>query len=247
MLSDSLKEMTAKDGLQTMESCSLVQSEASFTERHVISITSPGVLPVSFVDPLKTYILGSRSHIATLNYDDLLYRQFIHTPVFSGFSCMIDGFLQSFDNDNLRRTTPSRQCYYLHLHGSLLFITQEDGSIVKKSLSSISGIAGHQSVHLDLTHIQYKRSIISSSPLLLSYWNRLVESLNEVDRVTILGYGGGDTHLNDLINISGKPVRVVERRGDKSAWDSKKYWEGLVGSDVTVEQVDNILNFTTWD
>ncbi|MEW9918880.1 hypothetical protein AB2B41_04665 [Marimonas sp. MJW-29] len=78
------------------------------------------VLPQPFVDTLVSYLLETRSHVATLNYDELLYRSFVNTELFRGYSCMIDGFVSAFSAENLERYHPSRQSYYLHLHGSPL-------------------------------------------------------------------------------------------------------------------------------
>jgi hypothetical protein len=94
--------------------------------------TGPYVLPDNFAKPLQAHVLEHRSHIATLNYDELLYRSFIGTEVFSGYSCSIDGFNREFDPDNLRRTRPSSQAFYLHLHGSPLFVSTSDGRLVKR-------------------------------------------------------------------------------------------------------------------
>ncbi|MEX0329605.1 MAG: hypothetical protein AB3N07_12850 [Ruegeria sp.] len=203
-------------------------------------------LPKQFVASLTDHILKSRSHIATLNYDDLLYREFIGTKVFSGFNCMIDGFSGAFSENNLERMRPARQCYYLHLHGSPLFVTKSNGKIIKKSLSSIFHIAGHQSVHLVLTHIKFKPSIIEASPVLSAYWSKLKEAVSEVDRITILGYGGGDTHLNREIRNSKKPVRIVERQTTKPIKKSKSQWTELLGSKPEIIRVPSILEFTDW-
>ena len=215
--------------------------------------SGPYVLPNSFSKPLQAHILEHRSHIATLNYDELLYRSFVGSSVFNGFSCSIDGFSNGFDSDNLRRTRPGQQSFYLHLHGSPLFVSTPDGRLVKKSMSAISELRGYSSTHLVLTHVRHKETVINASPILREYWNRLAECLPECDGVILFGYGGGDTHLNKLIGsaFAQKQIEVVERsKPDYSTPEGKnkrfRFWKELIGKSPLIWWHDDILSHSHW-
>lgn len=214
----------------------------------------PYFLPEEFSKPLIAFIDKTKSHVATLNYDELIYRSFVGSNLFNGFKCMIDGFSGPFDNDNLRRWYPQSQCYYLHLHGSPLFYTDAAGDIRKKSMSSLSSISGHSSRHLVLTHVAHKTSVISASPVLLAYWTRLVEAINESSGIMLIGYGGGDTHLNDLIKVhaSDKQIEVVERAKPEYATEPGrsqrfKFWSDRLGKSPSAHWVENLLKHTYWE
>lgn len=213
----------------------------------------PHVLPPTFTKPLRDFITSTRSHVATLNYDELLYRSFVGTDVFRGFSCMIDGFLSTFSNDNLTRKYPNNQCYYLHLHGSPLFHTLPDGNTYKVGMSGLSAIAGHSSHHLVLTHVTHKTSVISASPVLMAYWNRLAEACQEAEGIVLVGYSGGDTHLNHLIKnyVGNKQLEVVERKRPEYSTDEGNrarfaHWRNLLGVSPSIWWYDNILSHTSW-
>ena len=148
-------------------------------------------LPSYFVKLLIAHILNSRSHVATLNYDELLYRSFVKTDIFSGYSCPVDGFISGvFSDTNLRRSRRDCQSYYLHLHGSPLYLTDNKGYARKFPLRQVSSLKGTSSLHLVLTHIAHKKDVISASEILASYWNRLAEAMDDVDCVLLFGYGG---------------------------------------------------------
>lgn len=213
-------------------------------------------LPNNFFEPLRDWIIDSRSHIATLNYDSLLYSAFIGTRVFSGFSCLIDGFSGEFCSENLNRNRPNRQGYYLHLHGSPLFHTRPNGTLRKGSLSDIYRLMGTDSAHIVLTHVTHKQSVISASPILSEYWQRLEEAMSEVESLVIFGYGGADKHLNLLIqkHFAGKDVQIVERKTaqrqtKEGAKQRRKEWRTMLGNGPKIISSfrDSILDFKEWD
>ena len=215
---------------------------------------SPDVLPKAFVEPLISHVSNARSHIATLNYDELLYRAFISTDVFSGYSCMIDGFVPDFANENLIRHKPSTQSFYLHLHGSPLYYLATNGSLQKSALSHLPAIQGHSSTHLVLTEVKHKVSVINASPILRSYWQRLDEAMTEASGLILFGYGGGDIHLNQMItrHFSNKQIEIVERRHDEySTVEGEtarfRFWTDKIGSTPVCHWHQNILDHTNWD
>lgn len=213
------------------------------------------VLQDEFTVPLIEFIEKTRSHIATLNYDELLYRAFIGTNVFHGYSCLLDGFVPHFDPDHLARYQPGSQSFYLHLHGSPLYHSLTDGSLHKSSLSALPQIQGHSSTHLVLTEVNHKIAVINSSLILRTYWSRLQTAMEEASSIVLFGYGGGDTHLNDMIqsNFVDKQIEVVERQHPEYLADHGKserfdFWSKRLGKTPTgIFWYDNILSHTNWD
>ncbi|WP_292291846.1 hypothetical protein, partial [Marivita sp.] len=181
-------------------------------------------------------------------------RSFVGTKVFNGYDCLIDGFSRQFDPSNLDRRVKSRQSFYLHLHGSPLYYTGIDGSLNKGSLSSIKQLEGHASLHLVLTHVKHKMSVIAASPILKEYWLRLEEAMSEVDCLILFGYSGADAHLNSLVerHFSSKDVHIVERKHieyDTELGKSERFdfWTKKIGTAKKVcFWMDNILDFNRW-
>lgn len=212
-------------------------------------------LPATFMDPLIDWIRSSRSHIATLNYDDLLYRGFIGTDVFNGYSCLIDGFVGPFDCTNLDRFRSASQAYYLHLHGSPLYHSNQNDQLMKAALGDLPSLEGHSKSHIVLTHVDHKASVIASSQILRCYWQRLEEAMDEVEAVVLFGYGGGDNHLNRLVQekFRAKAVEIVERHHSDYDNDEGKnlrhaFWKKRVatGSQLHLHWPEDILTFTSW-
>ncbi|WP_132460261.1 hypothetical protein [Rhodovulum marinum] len=162
---------------------------------------------------------------------------------------MIDGFSGPFCPDNLARRHPERQSFYLHLHGSPLYVTGDAGEVRKSALAEIGDIQGHQSVHLVLTAVHHKPTVIASSPVLRTYWECLDRALEESQGVTIVGYGGVDTHLNQLIynHRENLRIRVVERITGETPEDSERRWRSVFGNyQLEVLQLANVLDFRNW-
>ncbi|MGQ3892176.1 hypothetical protein [Legionella sp. CNM-4043-24] len=90
-------------------------------------------LPDTFMNPLMTFIKKTNSHIATLNYDSLLYSPLCTEKICDGYDgWLVDGVWNStgFGPNNLRRLPGKKFGYYLHLHGSPLFY-DIDGTVKK--------------------------------------------------------------------------------------------------------------------
>src|SRR6056297_3229982 len=215
---------------------------------------SESYLPEDFIKSLRNYILGSRSHVATLNYDELLYRAFIGSELMQGYSCLLDGFVGEFAPEKLDRYRPENQCYYLHLHGSPLYYSTEKGELRKASLGDIPALHGYSSTHIVLTHVNHKISVINSSPILREYWRRLKEAIREADSILLFGYGGADDHLNQMIAnlFTGKELQIVERKhpsydtveGKKARFE---FWSARIGSHKKIAfWLEDILSFRKW-
>lgn len=209
-------------------------------------------LPDSFISSLCEHVRETKSHIATLNYDDLLYSKLIDGGILSGYSgYLIDGILdKGFKRTNLHRKGENlhKLGWYMHLHGSPLFYTDRSGTIKKMRRSDLSRKGAIDSSHIVLTHARHKPSIITSSDLLSTYWLFLKKAISESHRVTLFGYSGLDNHLNDLIaRFSGvKEFRVVEWSGSGGKKDRLAYWREKLRSDVDLIRMNSILDYSDW-
>jgi len=210
------------------------------------------VLPESFLEPLFAFIKETKSHVTTLNYDNLMYQKMIEADILNGFTSgyLVDGFPDSgFQDENLKRKFGNNFGYYLHLHGTPLFIEQ-NGIIKKQSQRTPQEIP---TKHLVLSHVRHKRTIIDASPVLSTYWKFFTLALRESSNIFIFGYSGLDKHLNELIanQASGKNIQVIEWSGAGKQNERERFWKTAFGNDfesieLTLTQLDNILEFTEW-
>ncbi|MCK4705823.1 MAG: hypothetical protein KAT90_10100, partial [Gammaproteobacteria bacterium] len=124
-----------------------------------------GELPVEFVEPLVQFVNDTKSHIATLNYDKLLYSSFIDNGVCSGYDgCLVDGMIRNgFSADNLERRYGRDFGYYLHLHGSPLFMSDNNGGIIKLPRDELTLEDEMIGRHIVLTHVKHKPEVILAS------------------------------------------------------------------------------------
>ena len=202
----------------------------------------------NFGDNLLEFISCQKPHVATLNYDALLYELFVDKGVPSTgvpVCCpppdtkLVDGLLRTgFKKDIVLNETWGRG-RYLHLDGSALFYTEN--KVIKKhkrsEYKSKSNVISHD--HIVLTDHAYKRVLINQSPLLSAYWEALERSLNEVKRVILFGYGGLDTHPNDLFHGRDLSVTIVQWNGSTETeddWRSRLKLEGFSETEVVEDR-----------
>ncbi|VEA66693.1 Uncharacterised protein [Serratia plymuthica] len=208
-----------------------------------------GSLPQPFENALIEFVRTTRSHIATLNYDKLLYNSFIDNRIVSGYDgCLVDGMLgQGFSSDALERRYGRTFGFYLHLHGSPLFINR-DQDILKLSRAQLTVDINEPSEHIVLTHIKRKPSVIAASNVLSTYWDYLQFALSESEEILFFGYSGLDTHLNMLIRpyLDSKPLRIIEWNGAGEKNAREDYWRSLLGRAAAITRLDNITDFTNW-
>lgn len=208
-----------------------------------------GSLPDAFETALVDFIKTTRSHVATLNYDKLLYNSFIDNDIFSGYSgYLVDGMLdRGFSADALERKYGNSFGYYLHLHGSPLFVSRNQ-EVVKLSRQQLSVDRNEASEHIVLTHVKHKPSVIAASNALSTYWDYLQFTLSEAEEIILFGYSGLDNHLNSLLRpyLNSKPLRVVEWSGADGQVERETYWRTTLGQSVGVVRLDNITDFTQW-
>jgi len=138
--------------------------------------------------------------------------------------------------------------WYLHLHGSPLFYDAANGKVKKLPRHQLASTIV-ESMHLVLTHVRHKQSIIATSSLLTEYWKFLARALKESEEVVLVGYSGYDSHLNNFISrrADGLTIRVVEWSGAQPDNDNRsEYWETKLKTPATVERYDSILEFIDW-
>lgn len=203
-------------------------------------------LPDKFAEGIAQFVNETKSHVATLNYDNLLYDAFVRLKVLDGYcGPLIDGFWKNgFDKEHLDRKDESRHGWYLHLHGSPLYIGNK-----KLMRDDRQKLEPTEKSHIVLTHVEHKPLIIESSSILSEYWKRFDEALGEADKIVLFGYSGCDTHLNEAIRArcQARPVHVIEWKGGRERSSRQKYWdEKLKDCQVTICQVSNVLEFDAW-
>lgn len=208
-------------------------------------------LPIKFETKLLEFIKRTNSHVATLNYDKLLYESFIRNDITTdGYQGhLVDGiWRRGFNENNLERYRGNDFGYYLHLHGSPLFYENDD-IIYKHRHNNLDINSCYPSKHIVLTHIKHKLSVISSSRILSTYWRYLHLALAEVDEVILFGYSGLDDHLNKLLRMhhSCKKFTVVEWNGSGTINVRNDFWEKELGKQPHIIQLPNITGFEDWD
>jgi len=205
------------------------------------------VLPPKFRTCLSDYIVQTKSHIATLNYDNLLYDALTGTEVLNGYSgSLLDGFwkTEGFDNKHLDRHRTARHGWYMHLHGSPLFVGNN-----KVMGQDRAHFHPDEDSHIVLTHVDHKPLLIQGSKILTSYWERLHTAIAESACVVLFGYSGQDAHLNDTIvgRLEDKLLVVVEWDGVGVYGERTSFWGSLLKArNMKLIQLADILTFDGW-
>ncbi len=165
----------------------------------------------NFISNLCTFIKNDNCvHVATLNYDNILYKKFISHNVFGRFTetKLVDGFLgktsPTFSEGNLERKHGNSFGWYMHLHGTPMYVSRGSRDQVEKFhnngvtgfLKSLEDFTMVPYFHLVLTAPQFKEDVISGSKVLMAYWRQLRIALSESEELVIFGYSGADRHLN---------------------------------------------------
>ncbi|WP_058358402.1 SIR2 family protein [Xanthomonas translucens] len=205
-------------------------------------------LPMDFVGPLVAYLHKTNSHVATLNYDNLLYQPMIESHILNGYEgALVDGFWGTgFAEENLERKFGRNFGYYMHLHGSPLFVDRE-GRVIKLRQANVGSDDDTTGSHIVLTHVKHKETVIAASPLLACYWGKFAKALAESESAVLVGYSGCDKHLNSLLRSRGpSAIRVVEWEGAGQEKNRQLFWNDLLGRQIQLVRLNNILSFTDW-
>jgi hypothetical protein len=209
-----------------------------------------GQINQEFFNSLAQFVHRTNSHIATLNYDRLIYSHFIDCGLLAGYNgTLIDGIVnEGFHEDRLQRRYGRNFGYYLHLHGSPLFL-EHLGTIYKLQRHQLELDMEKYGEHIVLTHVTHKASVINDSYLLSTYWKYLSMCLPEAEEVILFGYSGEDLHLNTLLSshAQSKPFRIIEWEGAGVDYTRPWYWSQKLGiNNPNIVRLDNITNFRDW-
>lgn len=222
-----------------------------------------------FLSSFIPFLQETNSHVATLNYDTLLYSAFndgytlpdgTNIQICQGQDWkthLCDGYRPNtgFQKENFERPNDGDFGFYLHLHGSPLIV---DGKTKAKKLrrNQITGHIPQSAHHIILSDGSMKPLLIQRSEVLSLYWHMLESTTDEIDEIIVFGYGGGDEHLNTFLRKSRKPILIVEYADPEiSDTDSEALWEKRIGANSEViegetsfalERMDNILSFSDW-
>jgi hypothetical protein len=209
-----------------------------------------GELPDEFSTALVDFVKETKSHVATLNYDRLIYDKFIENDVLDGFNGkLVDGMLRrGFSAEALERKYDHDFGYYLHLHGSPLF-KNNGNSIVKIPRRLLTLNLDEATEHIVLTHVNHKPAVIAASHALSTYWDYLQFAISESEEIILFGYSGLDVHLNKLIKpyLQTKALKIVEWSGAGAAHLRRRFWIKKFGHNIDeLIRLDNITTFTQW-
>ena len=227
----------------------------------------------NFTQHFIKFIMETKSHVATLNYDDLIYEKVVNGVVIDGkkwmpqevqpgkkFPYIRDGFINrgypQFRQDSFDF---SGDCgFYLHLHGTPLFATKGSQHI-KLPRCDMSFNEETRRRHIILANPKDKRELISQSEILDNLWKKqLPRCIREANEIIVFGYSGLDEHLNErLADAKATKKWVIEWSRTKHALhdseiiegaevSAEQFWTKKLGQNVQVKRLDNILDFTEW-
>lgn len=193
------------------------------------------------------------THVATLNYDCMLYGEFLENGILKEDyekTYLVDGFLKNgFQEDNLEPKYGHNFGWYLHLHGSPLYYT--DGNIIRKSTRNDALTENiEKRNHIVLCSQKQKSDLIKHSNLLEKYFNFFKIAISQSKHIIVIGYGGKDEHINNVIKEYGKTANIVVI--ERNQGETEEYWKNKLISDqnsiesppkLKIEHLDSILDF----
>lgn len=212
-----------------------------------------------FLDSLVRHIFAQKSHVATLNYDTLLYSAFNDWFKPQGFShqirlcfnyegALVDGHWRQggFAPSHFERKHGNNFGFYLHLHGSPLFVGSPGRKLGRHEMQTHTP---SDAKHIILSDGSMKPHLIERSEILKLFWDQLSVAINEACEIILFGYGGGDAHLNEMLGRSKKRIRVVERQGTKRLYERQQFWKDTLNfeANLVVDLRYSVLDFKAWD
>lgn len=220
-----------------------------------------GNLPVDFVESLIGLIQRG-CHVATLNYDKLLYSALVERHILSGYDGdLVDGIYNSgYHYENMLRTFHHFN-WYLHIHGCPIFYTK-NSEIHKCKYYEVPDSTRNleeKYEHIVLAKTELKPEIISNSSILGSYFNFFSKALFESTRLFIFGYSGEDIHINNEIknwaldrstSFEDTVIYIIQWRGSQQNelhWKQRiipnMRWENKERITLHYIPLDNILEY----
>lgn len=205
-------------------------------------------------------------HIATTNYDDLFYKFLLDKKWMNPSSektFFTDGFNRGGKSGPLKfNPKDSPGCsQYLHLHGSSRFYSNFGSNVVRKFPKDNKqrsnklfpeGIENEMVKfvpHIILSYFDFKNFQIITNNFLNYYFEQFKTLLPGLNKLYILGYGGNDTHINNLLeeklNKSCSVEIIVHNNGKTDNIDQANIWRGKFPehNSVLVKSFDNILEY----
>lgn len=184
--------------------------------RLLYGVNGNSELACRFMGAFCTFISNRKAwntyptHVATLNYDRLLYFGLIYPGVIGNSGSLTDGFSKNKEGEIVFQATIAKKSmlgWFLHLHGSPLFYHNKDNPeiIIKNGTPQEekeirkNAFDPNKTRHFVLTYPHFKQKKIEESTLLSVYWQKFQDILKQTDKLVLFGYGGNDPHLNNQI------------------------------------------------
>lgn len=225
--SGDVKEKLVSEELATLSSAvnSFIFRVADYyNDTNVSSMKVYGEQFVPFADNLCRFIYNRKAHVATTNYDDLLYRYFLNADVSVGQNrtekimhpgkdtTLIDGFNREKGELLYNPPKTTNSSWYMHLHGSSRFYSQYNSTRIRKSFQ-LTSFANYVP-HVILNHFDLKAFQISTNHMLNDYFSKFKEVAKKTKEIYVIGYGGEDKHINDVFNGLPKTNFIVVDHAD---------------------------------
>lgn len=204
-----------------------------------------------FAEHIKSYKRkGIITHVATLNYDRLLYKEFLkHKILVNSFkdTFLVDGFTDKlgFDKENLSKKYRNIFGWYIHLHGSPLYYTNlKESRIEKSKINDDLNFNKETRNHIILCDPKQKYEAIQHAILLRTYFDYFERAIEEADKIVIIGYGGDDVHVNEVIKKFAKKkgaLLIITRDCEKEKVFLK--WKKILEMEPNLKCYNCILDY----
>lgn len=202
------------------------------------------------------FLLSKKPHVATLNYDQIIYKTLFQDDSGTRKS-YTDGFTLKennsliFDPNFLRKKLSAQKKLYLHLHGSCMLHKSQD-SIQKKRFSDFNEGYKDISPLVVLTSGVKKYSAVHDNhdfSFILHAYNKMLEwILKQCDKLIILGYGASDLYLNEsitqglMLNKRDYLIHFIETYHDSNDDNFEKFKNFIKKSPLNTSSAQRIID-----
>jgi hypothetical protein len=214
---------------------------------------SSNLFYINFISGLVDFLKSHACHVATLNYDKLLYKPFVINEILKGYDgYLIDGVWNESDgyqDEHMRRNNEKKLGWYLHLHGSPIYYSKQNKIFKFDYDNPFDDKATFN--HLVIGPTKVKPYLIIESELLSSYWNYFQRALEESETLILFGYSGNDKHVNKICSNCDnlKNIIIVEHNhnneSEEASDNREEFWSGQLGksnSKILIKRYLNILD-----
>jgi hypothetical protein len=169
--------------------------------------------------PLARFIINLRTHfnisVFTLNYDDVVDEIFDDWVDGFGDKDATVGELngRKFQPAELANSAQSQRPLLIHMHGSVRFgpgrglfqIVQYDNineatNAIKSLTTSDTHVRGQVITATPIISGYNKAARLALNPVPYGYYRIFIDKLLSNERLIVMGYGGGDEHINTWLN-----------------------------------------------